>query len=57
MLGREAGPKALRRLELSRDRFAQVAERDREIAEQLDAGELDWVVAKREGTTRLTRKR
>jgi hypothetical protein len=37
-----------------------VAERDREIAEQLDAykrGAFDWVAAKRKGTTRLTRKR
>lgn len=59
-LGREAGPKALRRLEVSRDRFAHVAGRDQEIAEQLDAyqrGEFDWVAARQEGTTRLTRKR
>lgn len=52
-LGREAGRRLWRRIEVSRDSVARIAERDRQIAIDLDAylrGELDWRAAIQAGT-------
>jgi hypothetical protein len=57
---REAGQRLFQRLEVSRTTIATIAERDNAIASELAAllaGELDWVAASREGTTRLALKR
>jgi hypothetical protein len=54
-LGREAGPRLWRRLEVSRDVFARMADRDRAIAAELELQERDpsaWFAA-RQGGTRL----
>ena len=56
ILGREAGERLFKRLEVSRRTIAEMANRDLEIANELTAflsGELDWVAAYRAGTTRL----
>jgi hypothetical protein len=58
-LGRDGGAKQFVRLEVSRDLFVRLAQRDDEIAEQLDAyqrGELHSPTAVLAGT-RLVRKR
>jgi hypothetical protein len=57
--GREAGERLFQRLGVSRTTIARIAQRDLEIAEELEAflaGHLDWVAAHRAGTTRLTPK-
>ena len=54
--GREAGQRMFQRLEVSRATIATIAERDTAIASELAAflaGDLDWIAARREGTTRL----
>jgi hypothetical protein len=57
---REAGERLFKRLEVSRATIATIAERDLETAKELEAflaGELDWIAARRAGTTRLALKR
>jgi hypothetical protein len=59
-VGRDAGERLFKRLEVSRATIARIAERDLEIAPEFAAflaGEFDWVAARQAGTTRLAPKR
>jgi hypothetical protein len=52
-LGREAGQRLWRRIEVSRVSVVRIVERDQEIAKDLDMylrGELDWAAAVRKRT-------
>ena len=52
-LGREAGQRLWRRIEVSRAAVIRILERDGEIARDLDLylrGELDWIAALQAGT-------